>query len=263
MYVETGTQIYTVADLSQLWVKLDAYESDLQWIRYGQQVQFTTEAYPGEMFTGWISFIDPVLDATTRTVKVRVDVPNPHGRLKPEMFVRAVVESQMAQGGKVMDPDLVGKWICPMHPSVVKPQAGACDICGMDLVTTESLGYVAAEAPGQPPLVIPQTAPLVTGKRAVVYVKKPGTESPDLRGPGNRAGTEGRRILHRGVRPAGGRTGRDQRQFQDRLGPANPGQAEHDESTGRQHARRTSAWFGRRYDRNHPQSLTFSNIRIV
>jgi membrane fusion protein, copper/silver efflux system len=163
-------------------VLLDAYESDLSWIRYGQEVQFATEAYPGDTFTGWISFIDPMLDPVTRTVKVRVDVPNPQGRLRPEMFVRATVRSQVALGGRVMDPEMAGKWICPMHPSVVRPQEGTCDICGMGLVTTESLGYVAADAPSEPPLVIPDTAPLVTGKRAVVYVKKPGTESPTFEG---------------------------------------------------------------------------------
>lgn len=192
MYVNTGTPIYTVADLSQLWVLLDAYESDLPWIRYGQEVQFTTEAYPGQTFSGRISFIDPVLDPKTRTVKVRVDVPNADGKLKPEMFIRAVVASRVALGGKVMDPELAGKWICPMHPSVVKSQPGACDICGMDLVTTESLGYVAADAPEQPPLVIPKTAPLITGKRAVVYVKKPDAQTPIFEGRdvvlGSRAG---------------------------------------------------------------------------
>jgi Cu(I)/Ag(I) efflux system membrane fusion protein len=181
MYVSTGTHIYKVADLSHLWVKLDAYESDLSWIRYGQHVQFTTEAYPGRQFEGWISFIDPVLDAKTRTVKVRVDVPNPGGGLKPEMFVRAVVKSQITQEGKVMDPDMAGKWICPMHPSVVRSGPGRCDVCGMDLVTTESLGYVAAAAQA-PPLVIPDSAPLITGKRAVVYVKKPDAETPTFEG---------------------------------------------------------------------------------
>jgi Cu(I)/Ag(I) efflux system membrane fusion protein len=182
MYVSTGTSIYQVADLSQVWVKLDAYESDLPWIRYGQEVQFTPEACAGQTFTGRVSFIDPMLDPTTRTVKVRVDVPNPDGKLKPEMFVRALVQSPMARAGRVMAPELAGKWICPMHPSVVKAQPGQCDICGMDLVTTESLGYVAANASDQPPLVIPETAPLITGKRAVVYIKKPGTEAPTFEG---------------------------------------------------------------------------------
>jgi len=182
MYVRTGTKIYTVADLSKLWVKLEAYESDMMWVRYGQDVEFTVEAYPGEVFRGKISFIDPILDPKTRTVKLRVDIANAGGRLKPDMFVRAIVRSKVAAGGMVMDPNMAGKWICPMHPSVVRTKAGKCDICGMDLVTTESLGYVRAEAAGRPPLVIPASAPLITGKRAVVYVKLPGGEKPTFEG---------------------------------------------------------------------------------
>jgi len=125
MYVQTGTPIYTVADLSRLWVKLDAYESDLPWIRYGQEVEFTTEAYPGEAFSGKISFIDPVLDAKTRTVKLRVNVDNPEGKLKPEMFVKAIVRSKVAIGGRVMAPEMAGKWICPMHPDIVETKGPA------------------------------------------------------------------------------------------------------------------------------------------
>ncbi|MCD6288151.1 MAG: efflux RND transporter periplasmic adaptor subunit [Candidatus Hydrogenedentes bacterium] len=177
MYVNTGARIYTVADLSRLWVKLDAYESDLQWIRYGQQVEFSTNAYPGQVFKGRISFIDPLLDARTRTVKVRVDVGNADGRLKPEMFVRATVHAQVAAGGRVMDPSFAGKWICPMHPEVVKDSAGTCDICEMPLVKAESLGYVPVdEKDTAAPLVIPASAPLITGKRAVVYVAVPDKE---------------------------------------------------------------------------------------
>ena len=169
MYVQTGTQIYTIADLSHVWVKLDAYESDLPWIHYGQEVEFRTEAYPGEVFRGQIAFIDPVLNSKTRTIKMRVNLPNPEGKLKPDMFVRAVVKSQIAKGGRVMDPNLAGKWISPMHPEIIKNEPGSCDICGMDLVSAESLGYVTALAETAP-LVIPSSAPLITGKRAVVYV---------------------------------------------------------------------------------------------
>ncbi|KKK57026.1 hypothetical protein LCGC14_3058630, partial [marine sediment metagenome] len=61
MYVQTGTRIYTIADLSQVWVYLDAYESDIPWIRYGQEVKFSTESYPGEVFTGRVAFVDPML----------------------------------------------------------------------------------------------------------------------------------------------------------------------------------------------------------
>ncbi len=172
MYVDAGDRIYTIADLSVVWVKLDAYESDLPWLRYGQEVEFHTEAYPGEVFHGRISFIDPILSSTTRTVKVRVNVPNPDGRLKPEMFIRATVRSKVATSGKVMDEALAGKWISPMHPEIIKDGPGTCDVCGMPLVTAESLGYVPANATQtEAPLVIPATAPLITGRRAIVYLQ--------------------------------------------------------------------------------------------
>lgn len=171
MYVQTGTRIYTLADLEKLWILLDAYESDLEWLRYGQSVEFSTEAYPGEVFSGIISFIDPVLNPQTRTVKVRVNITNPSGKLKPAMFVRAVVKSRLTASGKVMDPQLSGKWISPMHPEIVKDNPGDCDVCGMKLVRAETLGYTTtSEKTANTPLVIPATAPLRTGQRAIVYV---------------------------------------------------------------------------------------------
>ncbi len=176
-YVNTGTRIYTIADLSRVWVLMDAYESDLPWLHFGQEVEFSTEAYPGELFKGRVSFIDPILNRETRTVKLRVNLKNPENKLKPDMFVRATVHARLAAGGKVMDPDLAGKWISPMHPEVVKDHPGTCDVCGMDLVKAEDLGYVSTENVNkEAPLIIPASAPLITGKRAVVYVAVPGKE---------------------------------------------------------------------------------------
>lgn len=174
-YFKTGDRLFTIADLSQVWVMLEAYESDINKLRYGQRVEFTSEAFPGEIFSGRISFIDPVLDPATRTVNVRVDASNPHGKLKPGMFIRAIVKTLVSADGKVvMDNSLAGKWISPMHPEIIKDGPGQCDICGMDLVKAESLGYVGGSSKdSEAPLVIPVTAPLITGKRAIVYVKKP------------------------------------------------------------------------------------------
>jgi Cu(I)/Ag(I) efflux system membrane fusion protein len=199
IYVKTGDSIYTVADLSRVWVKLEAYESDLPWLRYGQNVTFTTEALPGETFEGTVAFIDPVLNAATRTVNVRVNVDNPQKKLKPGMFVRAVAHPLITEDGKVANPSLAGKWISPMHPEIVKDEPGSCDVCGMPLVPAEELGYVTEDATA--PLVIPATAPLITGTRAVVYIEVPNREAPTYEGReitlGPRAGDF--YIVHKGL----------------------------------------------------------------
>jgi Cu(I)/Ag(I) efflux system membrane fusion protein len=178
-YVKTGAEIYTVADLSHLWVKLDAYESDLSFVKYGQDVELVTEAYPGEIFAGTVAFIDPILDEKTRTAKVRVNVENSEGKLKPGMFVHATVRPVIVEGGKTIGVNMAGKKVCPMHPEIVEDKDGSCRICGMDLVAAENTEYFDKEAGDLvPPLVIPISAPLLTGKRAIVYIQpagKPGT----------------------------------------------------------------------------------------
>lgn len=180
-YVKTGERIYTVADLSRVWIQIDAYESDLNRLRYGGNVEFTTETYPGKKIEGTISFIDPIINPATRTAKVRVIVENPGLALKPGMFVRAVAHPLIAEDGKVVNPLLAGKWISPMHPEIIKDGPGSCDVCGMPLVPAESLGY-APESSENAPLVIPVTAALKTGKRAVVYVEVPHQEKPTYEG---------------------------------------------------------------------------------
>jgi membrane fusion protein, copper/silver efflux system len=176
-YVSTGESLFRVADLSHLWVLLEAFESDLSWLHYGQPIEFEAEALPGESFEGKIAFIAPVIDPQRRTATVRVNVPNAQGRLKPEMFVRARVRALTTGDGRVFDDSLAGRWISPMHPEIVKDHPGACDVCGMPLVSAESLGYAAHEHAAQEvPLLIPASAPLITGRRAVVYVALPDQE---------------------------------------------------------------------------------------
>lgn len=135
-YVTTGAPLYRVADLRTLWIQLDAYESDLQRIAKGQQVRVEVEALPAEEFAGTITFIDPTLDAKRRTARVRVEVDNRDGRLRPGMFAQAVVAATTEKGV-------------------------------------------------EPPLVVPTTAPLFTGRRAIVYVEVPS---------GDRTGYEPRTV---------------------------------------------------------------------
>lgn len=180
-YLKTGERLFQVAALDRLWVKLEAYESQLPWLRYGQDVTFAIDADPGHTWHGRVAFIDPVVDSRTRTASVRLNVENRDNRLKPGMFVRANVLSSIAGQGQVLPSELANKMICPMHPEVIKDHQGACDICGMDLVPASSLGYFAADDPAAP-LVIPLTAPLITGKRAIVYVRVPDTEQPTFEG---------------------------------------------------------------------------------
>lgn len=91
-YVKEGEEIFCIADLSIVWMLADIYEEDLSLIRLGQKVKITSTAFPGEVFEGRISFINPYLNEKTRTVKIRVDVPNPEEKLKPGMYVNALIK---------------------------------------------------------------------------------------------------------------------------------------------------------------------------
>ena len=97
-YVTTGQTLYTVTDLNQLWVLFDAYEEELDNIRVGDRVRFTTPSVPGREYTARVSFIDPILDAGSRTARVRAEVANSGGRLRPEMFVEGTVLTRPRSG---------------------------------------------------------------------------------------------------------------------------------------------------------------------
>jgi membrane fusion protein, copper/silver efflux system len=177
-----GQRVAQIADLSSLWVLLDAYESDVALIHYGQQVQLDVPAFPGRPVTGFVAYVAPDLDERTRTIKVRLNVPNPDGRLRPGMFARASLQVPLTSDGGAYGPELAGKWICPMHPEITDTDPADCTICGMPLEPAESLGHLAAGDAVELPLVIPATAPLLTGKRALVYVQVPNRDRPTFEG---------------------------------------------------------------------------------
>jgi cobalt-zinc-cadmium efflux system membrane fusion protein len=76
----------TIADLTTVWVLGDIFERDLRFVPVGATASIEAVAYPDERFTGRVNYVSATIDAATRTAKVRVSVPNPGARLKPEMF---------------------------------------------------------------------------------------------------------------------------------------------------------------------------------
>jgi membrane fusion protein, copper/silver efflux system len=141
-YVNTGETIFTIANPRYMWARLDAYESDFPWIRLGQDAEFETDAYPGEIFKGQVLYLDPFFDKDTRTFKVGVLYQDQHLRFKPNMLVRCRILVRLTADG------------------VSESETGAKDNL---------------------PLVIPESAPLITGTRAIVMwptPKKPAFMKP-------------------------------------------------------------------------------------
>lgn len=91
-YVNVGDPLFNIADLSQVWIEVEVYESEFQNIKIGQPVEITSQSFPGKHFSGRVAFIYPFLDPKTRTVKARVEMPNPGLKLKPDMFVQAAIK---------------------------------------------------------------------------------------------------------------------------------------------------------------------------
>ncbi len=89
--VGPDADLFTVGDLSQLWLLLDLYETDLPRVRLGLSARVVAQAYPDRAFTGVVGYIDAQVDSVSRSVKLRVEIPNPAHILKPGMFARASV----------------------------------------------------------------------------------------------------------------------------------------------------------------------------
>ena len=126
-YVNLGDPLFAISDLSRVWVDVEVYENEFPFVKLGQAVAITSQSYPGKTFTGRVSFVYPCLDPKTRTVKVRVDMPNPGLKLKPDMFVNAVIKSPLGPtlavpASAVMD---TGKrqivWV-EMQPGMFEPR---------------------------------------------------------------------------------------------------------------------------------------------
>jgi Cu(I)/Ag(I) efflux system membrane fusion protein/cobalt-zinc-cadmium efflux system membrane fusion protein len=97
MYVEPSTRLYTIADLSRVWVNAQVFQDDIGRLKSGDVTNVTVDAYPGQTFRGRILQILPQVDMTTRTVRVRLALQNPGLKLKPGMFVDVKLKSSLGR----------------------------------------------------------------------------------------------------------------------------------------------------------------------
>src|SRR5664280_920912 len=98
MYINEGTILFETADLNTLWNIAEVYESDISSIAMGSRVKLNTASYPGETFEGRVSFIYPVINPQTRTIKVRSVVANGKYKLKPNMYGETIFEAKAKTG---------------------------------------------------------------------------------------------------------------------------------------------------------------------
>jgi Cu(I)/Ag(I) efflux system membrane fusion protein len=177
-YIGEGTELYTITDLSQVWMSAYVQEDAIADVRMGQPIEIMGGGLADRMLEGRVSFIGPTLDSVTRTVRVRADIPNPDLTLRPGMYVDARILVGGAAGavhgaGDAMAdmPGMTGmsaagaKYICTMCPEVVSDKPGDCPTCGMALVKVET-----PAAGGM--LVVPESAVVDTGSRKIVYVQR-------------------------------------------------------------------------------------------
>ncbi|HUU56206.1 MAG TPA: efflux RND transporter periplasmic adaptor subunit [bacterium] len=97
MYVQPGMPLYSVADLSRVWVEADLYEYEIPFVEVGQPVTITLPYYPAEPLEGTVRFVYPFLNAKTRTARVRVEVANPGLKLKPDMFADISIAQDLGE----------------------------------------------------------------------------------------------------------------------------------------------------------------------
>ncbi|KAF0247076.1 MAG: membrane-fusion [Planctomycetota bacterium] len=170
-HVNRGDTLYRLADLGSVWVHLDIYEYEIGWVQPGQEVKAIAESQPGTSFAGTVTFVSPVLNEETRTIRVRVALPNPDGLLKPGMFVSASLRVGLLKSGKPAPTARAGKWTCPMHPEVIAEAAGSCPKCSMPLVRFPGSGATASDDDLRV-LAVPATAVLDSGTRKLAYVQR-------------------------------------------------------------------------------------------
>ena len=103
MYVTPETKVYTIVDHTAIWAYVEIYENDIPHVREGQRVEMNTAAYPGETFRGEITYVYPHLNENTRTMRARLEFPNPDLKLKPGMY--STIEVHVPLGVRLAVPE--------------------------------------------------------------------------------------------------------------------------------------------------------------
>ena len=173
-YVNSGQIIYKVADLSSVWLLLDMFPEETTYLKYGLKVTANIRSAPDRHFEGRVSFISPVIDRKTRTVRVRVEIPNSKGILRPGDFADASILVPVGNNGvgtKTYDKNLAGKYIAPMHPQEISDKPGKCPICGMEMIPAAEFGYSENIQDLEKVITVPRNAILSVGEGHVVFVE--------------------------------------------------------------------------------------------
>jgi Cu(I)/Ag(I) efflux system membrane fusion protein len=169
-YVEEGARLFDVADLSTVWVEAQVYEDELAFLKDGLDVVATTKAFPGREFPGKVSFIQPHLDAATRTLRVRYDIDNADHALRPGMYVTAKLEVPVVRFGGSRTA-LAENWCAELAAdSAARVWAGSAlsFASGGAVPLLRSAVARAALAHGLV-LAVPESAVIDTGSRKIVY----------------------------------------------------------------------------------------------
>ena len=121
-YIKQGQPLYRIADLGSVWAVLDAYENQISMLREGQTLRIASNAYPGKTFESTIDFIDPILNTTNRTTRVRAVLKNTDGKLKPGMFIKASVGVDLKTENTITIPRSAVMWTGTRSVVYVQPQ---------------------------------------------------------------------------------------------------------------------------------------------
>lgn len=129
--INMGDDAYTLVDDTVMWMQAEVFERDLPLVRIGQRVDLAAEGLGGPPLEGRVVFVAPTVDPDTRTTKVRVEVPNPDGRLRSGMYVTAVLDVPLGGESEVYFG------CCDACPEIRSDKAGTCPKCAMQLVLKE------------------------------------------------------------------------------------------------------------------------------